>query len=255
MTAANAGPPASLPAGAVCADVTPPGWRPDATGGGPAARRVVALDTETTGLDPSSCRVVEVAAVEFDPTAPRLLRGSPGVRRVFATLVDPGGPVAASDIHGITDADVAGAPTFADCWPALACLLADAVVVGHNVAFDWAFLAAEASRVGGVLPAVTLVDTKALARRWWPDAPSYRLVHCAPRVGVDVSSAHSAVDDALACAELLLALPDPEVAAACADGRFPARCDGVVFPPLAPRRRPPPHDPASAAAPAAPGVS
>ena len=65
---------------------------------------VAVFDFETTGLNPGYDRVVEASVIRIDPgQAPRL---------VFDTLVNPRRRVSATEIHGITDADVADAPEF-----------------------------------------------------------------------------------------------------------------------------------------------
>lgn len=60
---------------------------------------VAVIDFETTGLTPGYDRVVEVSVVRVDPgERPKL---------VYDTLVNPARPMAATEIHGISDADVA----------------------------------------------------------------------------------------------------------------------------------------------------
>lgn len=65
---------------------------------------VVVLDTETTGLNPSSCSLLEIAAIR--------MRGCETVG-TFQTFVDPGRAIPAeiTELTGITQADIAGAPT------------------------------------------------------------------------------------------------------------------------------------------------
>lgn len=117
------------------------------------------LDLETTGTDPADAFVCELAAI-------RLEGGRETGRCV--TLVRPPGPVGDSaSVHGITDAQLAEAPPLAACAERLERLLAGAVVVGHRVGFDLAFL--DAAHRRGELPAppVNALDTRALARRAW----------------------------------------------------------------------------------------
>jgi len=65
---------------------------------------IAIIDFETTGLTAGADRVVEVSVVRVDPgQEPRL---------VFDTLVNPHRRVSATEIHGISDADVADAPSF-----------------------------------------------------------------------------------------------------------------------------------------------
>ncbi|MBX3173252.1 MAG: 3'-5' exonuclease [Gemmatimonadaceae bacterium] len=97
---------------------------------------VAIIDFETTGLSPKSlCRVVEVAVVRVNPNG--------GHHVVYDSLVDPGGPVACSSIHGIFDEDVVGAPSFVDVLEPLAAALRGCVVLAFNASFDMAFLHSE----------------------------------------------------------------------------------------------------------------
>src|SRR4051812_47794413 len=101
---------------------------------------IAVLDFETTGLSPGYDRVVEVSVVRIDPgLRPRL---------VFDSLVNPDRRVAATEIHGIRDRDVADAPRFGDLAGDLLRALSDSVVVAHNVYFDLKFLRFELDRLG-----------------------------------------------------------------------------------------------------------
>lgn len=94
------------------------------------------LDTETTGLGPNA-RVVEVAVVHMD------FRSLPRV--ALQVRLDPGMPIepGATAVHGITDADVAGAPAFADVLPDLLAAIDGRVVCAYNAPFDYARLCYE----------------------------------------------------------------------------------------------------------------
>ncbi|KAB7833563.1 3'-5' exonuclease [Streptomyces mobaraensis] len=86
---------------------------------------VVVLDTETTGLH-SGARIVEIAVL------------SSGGEVLLDTLLDPGEPIPrdASAIHGITDADVAGAPRFTDVLVQLTGVLDGKRVLIYNDVYD-----------------------------------------------------------------------------------------------------------------------
>src|SRR4051794_37874012 len=88
----------------------------------------VVLDTETTGLDPVTARIVEIAAV-------RIVGGRVDAATTLRRLVRPPAPIpaAASRIHGIDDAKVANAPAFAEIWPAFSELIGGTVLVGHTI--------------------------------------------------------------------------------------------------------------------------
>ena len=101
---------------------------------------IAIIDFETTGLSPGGDRVVEVSVLRIDPGQnPRL---------VLDTLVNPERPVAATEIHGITDDDVADAPTFREIAPDFVGAISGAVVASYNVYFDIGFLGFELGRVG-----------------------------------------------------------------------------------------------------------
>jgi DNA polymerase III epsilon subunit family exonuclease len=156
----------------------------------------LALDFETTGLDCIGGRVVEIGAIRFtlDPEGY-------DEEASLACLVDPGMPIPqrASAIHGISNEDVAGAPSFREVAPALLALAEGAVIVAHNVRFDLSFLDAELSRLGLSRPPAETADTVALSRRAFPGRASYRLGAIASALGIDPGAAHRALDDARTC--------------------------------------------------------
>jgi DNA polymerase-3 subunit epsilon len=101
---------------------------------------VAILDFETTGLTPGFDRVVEVSIVRVDPgEQPRL---------AFDTLVNPSRPMAATEIHGITDADVAKAPRFSEVAGEILAAAKGCVIAAYNVYFDVKFLDFELSNAG-----------------------------------------------------------------------------------------------------------
>ncbi len=105
-------------------------------------RPLVVFDLETTGIDPVSDRIVQIGLVRVEPD---------GHRRTFVSLIDPRRPIPpqATAIHGITNADVAGRPTFLEIAPELSVLLEGADLAGYNsVRFDLPLLAEELRRAG-----------------------------------------------------------------------------------------------------------
>ncbi len=160
----------------------------------------VVLDLETTGLSPGTDRITEVGAVRA--------RGGV-VEAELRTFVHPGVPIpaAVTAITGITDADVAGAPTEADVLPLLLEFLGGAVLVAHNARFDLGFVRAAADRLGlgPVRPAV--VDTAVLARRLVRDeVRDLRLATLARHFRAPVAPDHRALTDARATLHVLHAL-------------------------------------------------
>ncbi len=170
------------------------------------SRSYLALDFETTGLDPSSERVVEIGAIRFrvggEDCRPESLAA-------FAALVDPHKrmPKVVEAIHGISDEDLVGAPSFADLAPALLALARGATILAHNARFDLSFLREELARSGmaGELRSPDVLDTRLLAKAAFPGKPSYSLGNLASAFRLDAGAAHRALDDAKTCMELFLA--------------------------------------------------
>lgn len=158
------------------------------------------IDVETTGLDPESDRIVEIAAVTV------ALEPRPRVAALaLDTLVNPGvpiGPVAQS-IHHIGDDMVAGAPRYEALIPRLGELARSGPFAAHRAAFDRAF-------TGSRRP---WICTWRLARHLWPEAPGHanQVLRYHLRLEVDERLAgeagivpHRAAGDALVSAALLV---------------------------------------------------
>ena len=111
-------------------------------------RPLVCVDLEATGVWPGQDRIVQIATASIFPD---------GSLSTWSSLVNPEQPMppAALAIHGITDAMVASAPTFAQLAPTIEPLLSDCDLTGYNVErFDRRLLAAEFRRAGVENPTV-----------------------------------------------------------------------------------------------------
>lgn len=159
------------------------------------------VDVETTGLSPRSERVVSIGVVLLDP------RGR--TEHEWSTLVDPQGPVGATHIHGICDADVVGAPVFAALVEPLVGLLRGRVLTGHNISFDQGFLKYEFGRAGWGWPSVPTLCTLKESMYFLPHLDRRRLPDCCWASGINLDHAHSALHDARATAQLLAYYLDP----------------------------------------------
>ena len=153
---------------------------------------VAVIDFETTGLTPGYDRVVEVSVVRIDPgERPRL---------VFDTLVNPARPMAATEIHGISDADVARAPRFQDIAGEILAATKGCAIASYNVYFDIKFLTFEMSNAGVA-----------------HDPPHFCLMYLRPMLGlgsrcklqvacqqhgIDYQASHVAANDAMAAGQL-----------------------------------------------------
>ena len=157
-------------------------------------RIYVALDLETTGLDPQRDSILEIGAVKF--------RGDQ-VLDTFSSLVNPGRPVPPkiTELTGINDAMVQNAPSLWSVLPRLAAFVRDLPVIGHNVAFDLGFL-----RRQKVLAGNDSLDTFELAGILVPHEERYSLSKLTEALTVAEPQEHRALGDAQLAHQLFLKL-------------------------------------------------
>ncbi|TKT82802.1 DNA polymerase III subunit epsilon [Aquamicrobium sp. LC103] len=165
--------------------------------------REIIFDTETTGLDNQDDRIIEFGGVELVNRFP--------TGRTFHVFINPQGrsvhPEALA-VHGISDAQLVGEPTFEAISAKLLDFIEDATLIAHNANFDIGFLNAEFARLGvaPVDPSL-VVDTLAIARRKHPMGPNSLDALCR-RYGIDNShrTKHGALLDSELLAEVYIEL-------------------------------------------------
>ncbi len=160
--------------------------------------RFIALDLETTGLDPAGDAVIEIGAVRFENGAPV---------STFHRLINPGRPVppAITRLTGISDRDVSAGPPLDDILPDLADFCQDLPLVAHNQDLDFAFLS-QTPYAPVLCQPERWLDTYRLARVVVPVMRSFRLSCLARDLALGSSPSHRAHDDALVCGQLLTEL-------------------------------------------------
>ncbi|NOU35677.1 MAG: 3'-5' exonuclease [Kiritimatiellaceae bacterium] len=149
----------------------------------------VALDTETTGFSPKNDRLIEIGAVRF--------RGNGEILAVTNWMINPGMPIRpqATEVNGITDAMVAGAPPFSAVCPEFVSFCDGSVLLAHNATFDVGFLRAGFARAGVSAPELPILDTLPLFRVWFPQAKSFALEPLAQYLGLQNEMWHRAGAD------------------------------------------------------------
>ncbi len=142
--------------------------------------REIVLDTETTGVDPKTDKIIEVAAIEVE--------GTRETGRVFHRFYNPNREIdpGATRVHGMTWDDLRDKPLFQDGAAELARFLDGRTLVIHNATFDIGMLDAEFARTRHRPRYGTIVDTLPLARRRHPGAASNLDALC-DRYGIDRS--------------------------------------------------------------------
>jgi DNA polymerase III subunit epsilon len=166
----------------------------------PADAPYVVFDVETTGSSAGKGGITEIGAV-------KLVGGL--VVDEFSTLINPGRKIDPFVVRltGITDRMVADAPDPAEVMPLFEEFAEGSVLVGHNVRFDSAFVAAARDAAGlPPLPNRVVLDTLKLARVLVPGLKRYRLSSLVAHFGVRAAPNHRALADAAATAGVLVKL-------------------------------------------------
>ena len=154
---------------------------------------VAIIDFETTGLTAGADRVIEVSVVRVDPGQKPCL--------VLDTLVNPHRHVAATEIHGITDADLENAPYFHEIAGELLGVLEGCVLAAYNVYFDIKFLNFEMANAGieHEPPHFCLMYMRPLLGL----GSRCKLQEACRHHGINYDATHIAAQDALASGQLL----------------------------------------------------
>jgi|HubBroStandDraft_4_1064222.scaffolds.fasta_scaffold326946_2 DNA polymerase III epsilon subunit-like protein len=161
-----------------------------------------ALDVETTGLDPASCRIIELALVPFN---------MPEQEKPFVSLFSIGQalPKEITQITGITDEMLKGQPSFLERLDEIVAILKKApFVLAYNSKFDRPFIESEFARHSKALPELAWVDPYIFICELDRFKRGKKLGDAARRWGVHLGQAHRAADDAKAAGELMLKLID-----------------------------------------------
>ena len=148
---------------------------------------MVLLDCETTGGRASRDRLTEIALIE-------VAHGR--VIDQWQTLLNPQQsiPPWITQLTGISNAMVAGAPTFDAISASLFERLQGKVIVAHNARFDYSFLKQSFQRNGLTLTSKTLCSVK-LSRLLFPQYRHHGLDKIIDRLGISVDNRHRAMAD------------------------------------------------------------
>ena len=161
---------------------------------------IVVFDLETTGLSASRDRICEIGAVRVK---------SLEIEETFETLVQPGValPPTIARLTGLREADLRRAPRPELAVRRFLAFTGDAPLGAHNARFDVGFLDHAVRRLTGKRVAAPVVDTVWLARRLLHRrSERFSLAQLSHFFGTSTEPCHRALPDALATAEILIAL-------------------------------------------------
>ncbi len=161
-------------------------------------RPIIFFDLETTGVDTTKDRIVELSMIKIMPDGEKIIK----TRRINPQMPIP---PSSTEIHGITDEDVADCPTFAQVAKSMEQFIAGCDFGGFNSnRFDLPVLAEEFMRAGVDIDFKKrkFIDVQNIFHKLEQRTlvAAYKL-YC----GKDLTEAHSAEADTMATYEVLLA--------------------------------------------------
>jgi DNA polymerase-3 subunit epsilon len=169
--------------------------------------REIVLDTETTGLSPTSGhRIIDIGCIE-------LYLGRP-TGKEYQQYINPERdvPAEAFAVHGLSRDFLRPFPTFDRIIQAFLDFIQDSTLVIHNAKFDMTFLNAELARYDKPPLANDIVDTLKLAKQRFPGAPA-SLDSLCRRLQIDLKQRahHGALLDAQLLTQVYPALQEKTI--------------------------------------------
>jgi ATP-dependent DNA helicase DinG len=151
---------------------------------------IIALDIETTGLDPHKDSIIEIGAVCFNDNR---------IENEWESLINPGRkiPPFITQLTGISDHMVMEAPSIQDVLTDFQHFVGDHFILGHNVGFDLSFF-----RKYGLFKTNDILDTYELASVLLPTASRYGLSSLAQLLRIPLKANHRAMADARVTSEV-----------------------------------------------------
>ena len=156
-----------------------------------------AIDTETTGLSPSTARIIEIGAVKFSKN---------GIISRWNHLFDPHSeiPIFVQNLTHITPDMVDGESDIKQYLPNFLSLIQNTILVAHNAQFDLNFINAELVWAGYKPIHNKVIDTLQYSQFVYPCLEKHKLDFLADYFKIDKGSSHRALDDAETCRQVLM---------------------------------------------------
>jgi DNA polymerase-3 subunit epsilon len=160
----------------------------------------IVFDTETTGLYANEGdEVIEIGAVR--------VRGLEIMDEIFQSMINPGRniPEASTQVHGITDRDVKGAPSIDAVIGDFRKFCGSAIWVAQNARFDLSFLVKVFERKQISYSQQLVIDTIGLSKMLFPYETRHNLDVIMARLGIaKTGDRHRSVDDSRYTAKVLI---------------------------------------------------
>ncbi|MCY4219260.1 MAG: DUF294 nucleotidyltransferase-like domain-containing protein [Gammaproteobacteria bacterium] len=161
----------------------------------------VVIDTETTGLDTTKDRIIQIGGVHIKSG---VLDETDNCNQLLnpERLI----PDISRNIHGISDQDVCNSPTFSEFRSEFKNWLGESVVIGHSIGFDLAMFKREHELSKSKWVAPRTIDIRHMVDILSPNLPNFSLETLASWQKIQVHDRHDALADAVMTAKVFLAL-------------------------------------------------
>ena len=162
----------------------------------------VVFDLETTGLSTRYDKITEFGGIRFE---------NGQIVKTLQLLINPERkiPLAVQEKTHITDEMVKDKPTIEQCIDQILEFMDGAILVSHNITFDYGFIAETLKKMGREPFIKPAIDTLSLSRYLFPEASAHRLGNLSRNLGMDDyndEEAHRADYDARILNEVWLAM-------------------------------------------------
>lgn len=164
----------------------------------PLCKEFIVFDIETTGLNKSTDKIIEIGAVKIKDYK---------IIDRFSALINPGCEISKEiiDLTGINNDMVRDMPSIQEVLPEFIKFIGSSPVVAHNANFDTGFIRVNLRKIGLNFKN-PIIDTLTLSRWLVPELKRYKLNILTEHFGIKLLNHHRAVDDAEATAQLFLKL-------------------------------------------------
>lgn len=165
--------------------------------------KFICLDCESTGLEPTQDRIVEIAVASFSYEK---------IFDQYESLINPDCPIpqTSQEIHKISQEMVEDKPKIQEVLPALLKMIEGHIIVGHGIEFDIRLIAAEAKRhqIPCKIESATFIDTLRLARHYG-ESPVNSLDKLRQHFNIEPQGVHRAMSDVMVNIEVFKYLAKP----------------------------------------------
>ena len=160
------------------------------------SQNFIALDLETTGLDPDKDEIINIALVRFE---------NGDIAASLDFIVKPQKELSSfvNYLTGISQSELNDAKTFKEIAPQILEFINDLPLVAHNAAFDSKLFTLALNRNGFKNKEFVFWDSLAIAQAAWT-FESHKLVNLVKFLNIEVSASHRALPDAEACGKVFL---------------------------------------------------